>query len=89
MKNEISVVVSMVCEQTPKTLSVIQESFNVFVALSGYTIEEIMMDKNLLDALNRHVNNDLVDEMDLEYGSVIINLVYKKQYFLCLHVGDK
>ncbi|BEO62134.1 MULTISPECIES: hypothetical protein [Enterobacterales] len=78
MKNEISVVVSMVCEQTPKTLSVIQESFNVFVALSGYTIEEIMMDKNLLDALNRHVNNDLVDEMDLEYGSVIINLVYKK-----------
>jgi hypothetical protein len=78
MKNEISVVVSIVCEKTPKTLSVIQESFNVFVALSGYTIEEIMMDKNLLDALNRHVNNDLVDEMDLEYGSVIINLVYKK-----------
>ena len=78
MKNEISVVVSMVCEKTPKTLSVIQESFNVFVALSGYTIEEIMMDKNLLDALNRQVNNDLVDEMDLEYGSVIINLVYKK-----------
>lgn len=78
MKNEISVVVSMVCEKTPKTLSVIQESFNVFVVLSGYTIEEIMMDKNLLDALNRHVNNDLVDEMDLEYGSVIINLVYKK-----------
>jgi len=68
----------MVCEQTPKTLSIIQESFNVFVALSGYTIEKIMMDKNLLDALNRHVNNDLVDEMDLEYGSVIINLVYKK-----------
>jgi hypothetical protein len=65
MKNEISVVVSIVCEKTPKTLSVIQESFNVFVALSGYTIEEIMMDKNLLDALNRHVNNDLVDEMDL------------------------
>ncbi|MBS0929489.1 hypothetical protein [Klebsiella michiganensis] len=78
MKKEISVVVSMVCEQTPKTLSVIQESFNVFVALSGYAIEEIMMDKNLLDALNRHVNNDLVDEMDFEYGSVIINLVYKK-----------
>ncbi|MEI7306196.1 hypothetical protein [Pectobacterium atrosepticum] len=78
MKNEISVVVSMVCEKTPKTLSIIQESFNIFVALSGYTIEEIMMDKNLLDALNRHVNNDLVDEMDMEYGSVIINLVYKK-----------
>ncbi|EBA3345384.1 hypothetical protein AIP94_22920, partial [Salmonella enterica] len=61
MKNDISVVVSMLCERTPKTLSVIQESFNVFVALSGFPVEEIMMDKNLLDALNRHVNNDLVD----------------------------
>ncbi|EEU6525206.1 hypothetical protein HER86_004321, partial [Salmonella enterica] len=62
----------------PKTLSVIQESFNVFVALSGFPVEEIMMDKNLLDALNRYVNNDLVDEMGLEYGSVLINLVYNK-----------
>ncbi|EAZ7462809.1 hypothetical protein CF244_22715, partial [Salmonella enterica] len=61
-----------------KTLSVIQESFNVFVALSGFPVEEIMMDKNLLDALNRYVNNDLVDEMGLEYGSVLINLVYNK-----------
>lgn len=78
MKNDISVVVSMLCERTPDTLSVIQESFNVFVALSGYSIEEIMMDKNLLDALNRHVNNDLVDEMDLEYGSVLINLCHNK-----------
>ncbi|EDX2510608.1 hypothetical protein B1106_002688, partial [Salmonella enterica subsp. houtenae serovar 48:g,z51:-] len=76
MKNDISVVVSMLCERTPKTLSVIQESFNVFVALSGFPVEEIMMDKNLLDALNRYVNNDLVDEMGLEYGSVLINLVY-------------
>ncbi|EDH3029090.1 hypothetical protein GC818_21645, partial [Salmonella enterica] len=66
------------CERTPKTLSVIQESFNVFVALSGFPVEEIMMDKNLLDALNRYVNNDLVDEMGLEYGSVLINLVYNK-----------
>ncbi|EAT8922851.1 hypothetical protein ACEQMR_002704 [Salmonella enterica] len=78
MKNDISVVVSMLCEKTPKTLSVIQESFNVFVALSGFPVEEIMMDKNLLDALNRYVNNDLVDEMGLEYGSVLINLVYNK-----------
>ncbi|ABX20837.1 hypothetical protein G6162_003540 [Salmonella enterica] len=78
MKNDISVVVSMLCERTPKTLSVIQESFNVFVALSGFPVEEIMMDKNLLDALNRYVNNDLVDEMGLEYGSVLINLVYNK-----------
>ncbi|EAP4013216.1 hypothetical protein FRL18_21710 [Salmonella enterica] len=68
----------MLCERTPKTLSVIQESFNVFVALSGFPVEEIMMDKNLLDALNRYVNNDLVDEMGLEYGSVLINLVYNK-----------
>ncbi|EAN1751284.1 hypothetical protein KGX76_004351 [Salmonella enterica] len=78
MKNDISVVVSMLCERTPKTLSVIQEIFNVFVALSGFPVEEIMMDKNLLDALNRYVNNDLVDEMGLEYGSVLINLVYNK-----------
>lgn len=78
MNNDISVLVSMVCEKTPKTLSMIQESFSVFLALSGHSIEEIMKDKNLLDALNRHVNNDLVDEKELEYGSVIINLVYKK-----------
>lgn len=78
MNSDISILVSMVCEKTPKTLRVIQESFSVFLALSGYSIEEIMEDKNLLDALNRHVNNDLVDEMELEYGSVIINLVYKK-----------
>lgn len=78
MNNDISVLVSMVCEKAPKTLSMIQESFSVFLALSGHSIEEIMKDKNLLDALNRHVNNDLVDEKELEYGSVIINLVYKK-----------
>lgn len=78
MNDDISILVSMMCEKTTKTLSVIQESFSVFLALSGYSIEEIMKDKNLLDALNRHVNNDLVDEMELEYGFVIINLVYKK-----------
>ncbi|MBE0090497.1 hypothetical protein FOT81_04570 [Raoultella planticola] len=78
MNNDILILVSMVCEKTPKTLSMIQESLSVFLALSGYSIEEIMKDKNLLAALNRHVNNDLVDEMELEYGSVIINLVYKK-----------
>lgn len=37
-----------------------------------------MDDENLTDALNRYVNNELVSEMDLRYGSVIINLVYKK-----------
>ncbi|GEM_PF-820744 len=76
MTNKISVVVSMLCEGTPKVMNTIQESFDVFVALSGYSVEEIIEDKNLVDALNRHINNDLVDELDLEYGSVIINLVY-------------
>ena len=76
MTNKISVVVSMLCEGTPKVMNAIQESFDVFVALSGYSVEEIIEDKNLVDALNRHVNNDLVDELELEYGSVILKLVY-------------
>lgn len=76
MTNKISVVVSMLCEGTSEVMNTIQESLNVFVALSGYSVEEIIEDKNLVDALNRHINNDLVDELDLEYGSVIINLVY-------------
>ncbi|WP_434659395.1 hypothetical protein ACMYSL_18475 [Klebsiella sp. MISC125] len=76
MTNKISVVVSMLCEGTSEVMNTIQESLDVFVALSGYSVEEIIEDKNLVDALNRHINNDLVDELDLEYGSVIINLVY-------------
>jgi hypothetical protein len=44
----------------------------------GYSAEEVMDDENLTDALNSYVNNELVSEMDLKYGSVIINLVYKK-----------
>lgn len=68
----------MTCEKTPETLMAIQESVGVFVALSDYSIEEIMMDKNLLDALNKHVNNDLVDKVDMKYGSIIINMFYKK-----------
>lgn len=76
MTNKISVAVSMLCEGTPKVMNTIQESFDVFVAFSGYSVEEIIEDKKLVDALNRHVNNDLVDELDLEYGSVILNLVY-------------
>ncbi|WP_148244113.1 hypothetical protein [Enterobacter asburiae] len=79
MTNKISVAVSMLCEETPKVMNIIQESFDIFVALSGYSVEEIIEDKNLVDALNRHVNNDLVDELDLEYGSVILKLVYKNQ----------
>ncbi|MBN3160196.1 hypothetical protein H5A14_03900, partial [Pectobacterium brasiliense] len=53
-----------------------QSYLDVFIALSGYSVEEMIGDKNLVDALNRHINNDLVDELDLEYGSVIINIVY-------------
>ncbi|MDM3316666.1 hypothetical protein [Citrobacter sp. Cb220] len=76
MTNKISVVVSMLCGGTPNVMNTIQESFDVFVALSGYSVEEMIGDKNLIGALNRHINNDLVDELDLEYGSVIINIVY-------------
>lgn len=76
MKNKISVVASMLCEGTPKVMNTIQESFDVFVALSGYSVEEMVDNKHLIDALNQHINNDLVDELDLEYGSVIINVVY-------------
>ncbi|WP_434659399.1 hypothetical protein ACMYSL_18485 [Klebsiella sp. MISC125] len=52
MENNISVIVGMLCEKTPETLRVIQESFDVFLALSGYSIEEIMEGKNLLEALS-------------------------------------
>ncbi|MBN3239834.1 hypothetical protein [Pectobacterium versatile] len=76
MTNKISIVVSMLCEGTPKVKNTIQESFDVFVAMSGYSVEEMIEKKSLIDALNQHINNDLVDELDLEYGSVIINLVY-------------
>lgn len=66
----------MLCEGTPEVMNTIQESFDVFVALSGYSVEEMKENKSLIDALNRHINNDLVDELDLEYGSVIINIAY-------------
>ncbi|QDX99298.1 hypothetical protein EGD00_07690 [Pectobacterium carotovorum subsp. carotovorum] len=76
MANKISVVVSMLCDGTPEVMNTIQEIFDVFVAMSGYSVEEMIGNENLIDALNRHINNDLVDELDLEYGSVIINIVY-------------
>ncbi|MBS0848000.1 hypothetical protein [Citrobacter sp. JGM124] len=76
MTNKISVVASMLCEGTPKVKNTIQESLDVFIALSGYSVEDMIENKGLIDALNRHINNDLVDELDLEYGSVIINIVY-------------
>ncbi|HGB5536797.1 TPA: hypothetical protein ACIVRR_005038, partial [Salmonella enterica subsp. diarizonae serovar 61:r:-] len=67
MKNDMSVIVSMLCEKTPKVMSLIQESLDIFIVLRGSSVEEIMNDKTLLDDLNRYVNETLYDEMDLEY----------------------
>lgn len=78
MKNDMSVIVSMLCNKTPKVMSLIQESLDIFIALRGSSVEEIMIDKTLLDDLNRYVNETLYDEMDLEYGSVIIKIVSNK-----------
>lgn len=76
MTNKISVVVSMLCEGTPEVMNTIQERFEVYVAITGYSVEEIMDDSNLLDELNRFINNELVNDLGLEYGSVIINIGY-------------
>ncbi|MBS5936686.1 MAG: hypothetical protein KIA66_06870 [Veillonella sp.] len=76
MNNGMTVIVSMLCKKTPKVMSLIQESLDIFIALRGSSVEEIMNDKTLLDDLNRYVNETLYDEMDLAYGSVIINIVY-------------
>lgn len=76
MANEISVVVSMLCEETPEVMNTIQERFEVYMNITGYSVEEIMDDINLLDELNRFINNELVGDLELGYGSVIINNVY-------------
>lgn len=76
MANEISVVVSMLCEETPEVMNTIQERFEVYMAITGYSVEEIMDDINLLDELNRFINNELVGDLGLGYGSVIINIAY-------------
>ncbi|QQA78281.1 hypothetical protein [Pectobacterium parmentieri] len=76
MTNKISVVVSMLCDGTPEVMNTIQERFEIFVAITGYSAEEIMDDKNILDELNRFINNELIDDLGLEYGCVIINIVY-------------
>lgn len=76
MANKISLVVSMLCEETPEVMNTIQERFEVYMVITGYSVEEIMDDRNLLDELNRFVNNELAGDFGLEYGSVIINIVY-------------
>ncbi|EEL2474679.1 hypothetical protein G9I32_004898, partial [Salmonella enterica] len=65
MKNDMSVIVNMLCEKTPKVMNLIQESLDIFIALRGSSVEEIMNDKALLDDLNRYVNVTLYDELDL------------------------
>lgn len=78
MNNDMTVIVSMLCEKTPKVMNLIQESLDIFIALRGSSVEKIMNDKTLLDDLNRYVNEALYDEMDVEYGSVIIKIVSNK-----------
>ncbi len=76
MTNTTSVAVSILCEENPKVMNAIQERFEIFVAITGYSVEEIMDDHKLLDELNRFINNELVNDLRLEYGSVIINIGY-------------
>lgn len=76
MANTISVAVNMFCEETPKVMNAIQERYEIFFAITGYSVEEIMDDSNLLEELNRFINNELVNDLGLEYGSVIINIGY-------------
>lgn len=52
MTNTTSVAVSILCEETPKVMNAIQERFEIFVAITGYSVEEIMDDHKLLDELN-------------------------------------
>ncbi|CDM89787.1 hypothetical protein [Xenorhabdus bovienii] len=44
MKNDISIIVNMLCEKTPKVMNLIQESFDIFIALRVYSVEEVMND---------------------------------------------
>ncbi|EBH5439052.1 hypothetical protein NYD00_004509 [Salmonella enterica subsp. enterica] len=76
MTNTTSVAVSILCEENPKVMNAIQERFEIFVAITEYSVEEIMDDHKLLDELNRFINNELVNDLGLEYGSVIINIGY-------------
>ncbi|MGQ5289402.1 hypothetical protein ACULN0_08610 [Pectobacterium actinidiae] len=76
MTNKISIVVSVLCDGTPEVMNTIQERFEIFVAITGYSVEKIMDDKNILDELNRFINNELVDDLGLEYDCVVINIGY-------------
>ncbi|MFG7706882.1 hypothetical protein ACG0U9_09830, partial [Klebsiella pneumoniae] len=54
MKNDMSVIVSMLCEKTPKVMNLIQESLDIFIALRGSSVEEIM-NHFILWAMNREL----------------------------------
>ncbi|AOR59265.1 hypothetical protein [Pectobacterium parmentieri] len=76
MTNKMSVVVSVLCDGPPEVMNTIQERFEIFVAITGYSVEEIIDDKNILEELNRFINNELVDDLWLEYSCVITNIGY-------------
>lgn len=76
MTNKMSVVVSVLCDGPPEVMNTIQERFEIFIAITGYSVEEIMDDKNVFDELNRFINSELVDDFGLEYDCVVINIGY-------------
>lgn len=76
MTNKVSVVVSVLYDGPPEVMNTIQERCEIFVAITGYSVEEIMDDENILDELNRFINNELVDDLGLEYECVITNIGY-------------
>lgn len=76
MINKISVVVSVLCDGPPEVMNTIQERFEILVAITGYSVEEIMDDENILDELNLFINNELIDYLGLEYSCVITNIGY-------------
>ncbi len=76
MTNKMSVVVSVLCDGPPEVMNTIQERFEIFIAITGYSVEEIMDDKNIFDELSRFINNELVDDLGFEYDCVVINIGY-------------
>ncbi|CAK9885335.1 MAG: hypothetical protein XXXJIFNMEKO3_01733 [Candidatus Erwinia impunctatus] len=39
MTNKISMVVSVLCDGSPEVMNTIQERFEIFVAITGYSVE--------------------------------------------------
>ena len=38
MNNDMTVIVSMLCEKTPKVMNLIKESLDIFIALRGSSV---------------------------------------------------